>query len=181
MIQSYQKMISQEDKGVVAIEFAIILPVLLITFIGLFDISNLVYCRNKMSRTAQEIGNVVTRNSTITKPQMDALLQGASLIAYPFDFPTSGKIIVTCVSRQNPNNTPQIMWTNSYGGGAGTSKIGTNSLPAGFTGQTAIFTEVFFRYTSFLPGYILPSAPLNLYSVSVKIPRRGGMTTLPAS
>ncbi len=91
-----KKRIGRVDKGVAAIEFALILPVLLITFIGLVDVSELVFCHNKMNRTAQEISNIVTR-APVTKAQLDSMLAASVLIAQPFDFNQNGGVIVTCV------------------------------------------------------------------------------------
>ena len=101
--------IRKKDNGVVAIELAIILPVLLLLLVGMFDISNFIFCRNRMIRTAQGLSNVITRDS-LTKPQLDSLLQGANLIAEPFNFQTSGKVIVTSISKQDPTKPPAIMW-----------------------------------------------------------------------
>lgn len=171
------------DKGVAAIEFAIILPVLLLTFIGLFDVGEFIYCNNKMNRTAQDISNIVTRGD-LTKPQLDALLKAASLTSQPFDFTAgSGNVIVTSVS--NPSGTStQVMWRDSYPGGTSASRINPMSLPGGITlsaGNTVIFTEVFYTYAPLIPGYILQPSNTAVYAIAAAVPRKGNMTTLPSS
>ena len=175
--------IAKEDRGMAAVEFAIILPVLLLTLIGLFDIANFAYCHNKMNRTAQEINNIVTRGN-VTKPQLDGLLRAAALIAQPFNFTTSGNVIVTSVAVVNANQGAQIMWRDSYPGGVGGSLINPASLPGGLvlnTNQTAIFTEVFFTYTPLITSYILSSSQTKIYALAAGMPRQGQMTTLPSS
>ncbi|MBY0292906.1 MAG: pilus assembly protein [Alphaproteobacteria bacterium] len=175
--------IGKEDRGVAAIEFAILLPVLLLTFFGLFDIANFSYCSNKMNRTAQEINNIVTRGN-LTKPELDSLLQVSVLIAQPFNFTASGNVIVTSVAVVSANQGPQIMWQDSYPGGTSESRIAPASLPGGLvlnTNQTAIFTEVFFTYTPLISNYILAPSQTQIYALAAALPRQGQMTTLPAS
>lgn len=174
--------IRKNDNGVVAIELAIILPILLLLFIGIFDISNFIFCRNKMIRTAQELSNVITRDD-LTRPQLNSLLQGANLIAQPFNFQTSGKVIVTSISKQDSTKPPAIMWQDSYPSGATGSKVtNMNALPGNLvlgTGETIIVTEVFYTYQPTFPGYVLQSNQTAIYALAVKVPRKGSMITLP--
>lgn len=173
----------KEDKGVAALEFALMLPAVLITLIGLFDVTNLIFCNNKMNRTAQVINNIVTRGD-LTKPQLDAMLQASVPIAYPFNFTRSGNVIVTSVVKTAANQPPQIMWRDSYPGGTGESRISPGSLPGGLSlnlNQTVIFTEVFFTYTPLIAGYILQPSQTQIYAVAAAVPRKGTMATLPSS
>ncbi|MBX9620718.1 MAG: pilus assembly protein [Alphaproteobacteria bacterium] len=180
----WKQKIKKEDYGTVAIELAIILPVLLLLFVGMFDISNFIFCRNKMNRTAQELSNVITRDN-LTKPQLDSILQGANLIAEPFNFQTSGKVIVTSISKQDSSKPPAIMWQDSYPSGATGSKVtNMSALPGNIvlgTGETIIVTEVFYTYQPTFPGYVLKSGQTDIYALAVKVPRKGSMITLPNS
>ncbi|HUX78774.1 MAG TPA: TadE/TadG family type IV pilus assembly protein [Alphaproteobacteria bacterium] len=185
MYQWIKEKIGKIDKGVAAIEFAIILPFMLLTLIGLFDISEFIFANNKMNRTAQNISSIVTRGP-VTKPQLDAMLQAAVLVAQPFNFTQSGNVIVTCVGVPTTpaNAPPQVMWRDSYPGGTGGSKISASGLPGGLVlsvGQSAIFTEVFFTYTPLVPGYVLSSSQTEIYALAAAVPRQGNMMTLPAS
>lgn len=180
----WEKRIRREDRGLVAAEFAIILPVILVILIGLFDVSNLIICRNIMTNTAHELSNVITRGD-LTKPQLDSILQGTPILVEPFDFQISGKVIVTSVSKQNSNQPPAIMWQDSYPSGATGSRItNMNNLPGSLilgTGETIIFTEVFYTYQPVFPGFVLKNSQTSIYAIATKVPRKGSMTTLPNS
>ncbi len=193
MYQWLSEKLGRPDKGVAAIEFAIVLPVLLLTFIGLYDASSLIYSNNKMNRMAQDVNNMVTRGGNSTNPltaaQLDTILQNAPpLIALPFTFPgTTGKVIVTCVYQQAaPPLAPIIPWSDSSSGplvvGKTTgSKINAASLPGGLTlsvGQSVIFTEVFFTYQPLIPGYVI-EANKPIYALAAAVPRQGSMATPP--
>ncbi len=185
MYHWFEKRMGRTDKGVAAVEFAIILPVLLLTLVGLFDISEIVYCNNVMNQTAQGISNIVTRGN-VTKPQLDAMLQASVLLAQPFNFTQSGNVIVTAIGVPTTpaNAPPQVLWQDSYPGGTGGSEISPSSLPGGLVlnpGQTVIFTEVFFKYSPLIPGYVLQSNQTSIYAVAAAVPRQGQMATLPPS
>jgi len=174
MRQWFKTRLRTGDRGVAAIEFALILPVLALTVFGLFEITNLVFCHNKMNRTAQNISNIVTRGD-VTKPQLDAMLKAAVLIAQPFNFTQSGNVIVTSVSKPSAILPPQVMWRDSYPGGTGASKINAGSLPGGLvlnTSQTVIFTEVFFTYSPILPGYVIQTSETSIYALAAAVPRK---------
>ncbi|MBS0272582.1 MAG: pilus assembly protein [Proteobacteria bacterium] len=175
--------LKNQDNGVAAIEFALVLPVMLLTLIGVFDVNNLIYCNNKINRTAQQISNIVTRGN-LTQPQLDSILsQVPPRIAQPFDFVQFGNVIVTAVSKPSASLPAQVVWQDSYPGGVGGSKINPASLPGGLvlnTKQTVIFTEVFFAYQPLIANYVI-SANTNLYAVAASVPRQGTMATLPSS
>lgn len=174
---------SRVDKGTAAVEFAIILPILLLTLVGLFEVTNFLYCNTKMNRTAQEISNIVTRNNQ-TKPQLDSMLKASVVIAQPFNFLQSGNVIVTSVSKPVSNLPPVINWRDSYPGGVGQSRVSATSLPNGIslgTGQTVIFTEVFFTYKPVIDGDFFTITNTQIYAVAAAVPRLGQMTTLPSS
>lgn len=182
----------KEDKGVAAIEFAILAPLLVLTVFGLIEVSNYVFCVNKMNRTAQGVGNIVSRGD-VSKPQMDAMLISAAEISQPFDFNKHGCVIVSSISQPNNNATlpAKLNWTDSYpSAGCGTSRINVASLPGGLslgTNDTIITTEVFFNYQPFFPSYkynnspLIAAAKLLIYAYSVTVPRQGSMSTLPPS
>lgn len=170
----------RKDKGVAALEFAIILPILLLTLIGLYDVGEYVFCNIKMNRTAQNLSNAITRED-LTSAELTAILQAAPLIAQPFNFSSGeGNVIVTSVS--NPSGEgAQVMWKQAYPGGTGGSRINPGSLPGGLildANETVIFTEVFYTFQPLLPGYIFSDA-LDVYALAAAVPRKGNMTTLP--
>ncbi|MBY0502078.1 MAG: pilus assembly protein [Alphaproteobacteria bacterium] len=183
MKKFFKLLFNGTDEGVAVVEFAIILPILVLTFVGLFEVTNFLYCNNKMNRTAQEISNIVTRND-VTKPQLDSMLKASVLIAQPFNFTQYGNVIVTSVSKVSSILPPIINWRDSYPGGTGGSRISPSSLPNGISlsaGQTVIFTEVFFNYQPVIGGSVFTFAKTNLYAVAAAVPRLGTMTTLPPS
>ncbi len=194
MINLNEKFGIHEDKGVVAIEFGILAPLLILTVFGLIEIGNYVFCNMKMNRVAQNIDNIVARGN-VTRPQLDALLAAAIPTAYPFDFSDYGCVLVSSISQTNANTktTPTVEWTDSYPSGStgcSASRINPASLPGGLVlsqNQTIITAEVFYNYQPMIPGYkfngsgLLSTADMTVYAFAIGIPRQGTMTTLPSS
>jgi len=171
------------DKGIAAIEFALVLPVLMLMLVAVYDLSNLILCNNRANQTAQDLNNIITRGP-VTLAQLNDILTAAPLIMQPFNFNANGKVIVTAVTQSASGNSlppPTKAWTQSYGGGAGASKIVLGGLPGGLilnSGQTVIFTEVFYTYTGVFTAYSFTSG--NVYQIAAGVPRQGNMAIPPA-
>lgn len=83
--------------GVAALEFAIILPGLLLIYLGGFEASKALEASRKVESTAETVGNLVARNRTMTETGLENIYNISSAIMVPFS--TDGlKIIVTTVS-----------------------------------------------------------------------------------
>jgi len=171
-----KKFFKKEDRGIAAVEFALILPVLVLTLVGLFEVTWFMYCNNKMNRTAQEINNVIARG-TLTLPQLQSILQASALIAQPFNFSANGNVIVTALSQSaTPPNA--ILWRQSWPGSTGGSLISAGSMPAGMTtGQVVLFTEVFYTYQPVIISGYFKITNVSVYAVAVSVPRQGQITS----
>ncbi|MEF2552437.1 TadE/TadG family type IV pilus assembly protein [Aurantimonas sp. A2-1-M11] len=84
-------------RGVAALEFAIILPGLLLIYLGGFEASKALEASRKVESTAETVGNLVARNRTMTSIGLQNIYDISAAIMVPF--PTEGlTMIVTTVS-----------------------------------------------------------------------------------
>lgn len=179
----FRRRLKIEDKGMAAIEFALVLPILMSMLAAIYDLSNLVLCENKVNQTAQVLSNVITRGP-VTQAQLNNILAATPLLMQPFKFSGNGKVIVSCVTQASKAGSlppPTLAWPAvTYGTGPGASKINLRSLPGGLvltSGQTIIFTEVYYNYVGVFTGYSFTS--LDVYQVAASVPRQGNMATPP--
>lgn len=170
--------------GAVIIEFAIIVPVVVSLFIGIFEFSNYILLKNKLVRAAGVIGDFSTRQN-ITRVLLTNYLKTANDVLKPFNFSQYGSIVSTQVQNVGMTTDPTkmiISWQQSYNGG--TSKIGIvgtapKNLPGGITvikDQTIVITEIFYQYKPIIFQSLFPAQ--NLYRASVFVPRAGSMNIL---
>jgi Flp pilus assembly protein TadG len=101
------------EGGVVAVEFALIVPTLLILFIGTFEAANLVRAKMKFDEAAPAIANLIAaQNPSQTGTLTSDFCTGAAYMMAPF--PTSG-LNVQVSSVTNTNGKTQVDWTANCG------------------------------------------------------------------
>ncbi|MET3926899.1 TadE/TadG family type IV pilus assembly protein [Devosia sp. 2618] len=104
------------QEGVAAVEFALILPVMLFVYIGSVEASALITMDRRMQTIAGTVGDLVARSETSidTATLQDYFLaSGGIMTPYPS---TDLKQIVTQVLVKT-NGTAEVVWSREYSGG----------------------------------------------------------------
>ncbi len=155
-----------KDKSAVAIlEFAMLLPVLLLLTVGSFEVGRYALLTQKIDRISATIADLVARAEALTADEVDNLLDATDYLAQPFEFNNSGMVVVTSIVGRD-GQEPIIIGQRSRGAIAGeASKIGSDggeaTLPGVFTdgtgqtladGEGVIVTEVFYSYVPYFAG-----------------------------
>jgi Flp pilus assembly protein TadG len=180
----------QSNRGVAAIEMAIMLPVFLLVLFGMIEYSRMILIQQKLDKTVAAMGDFITRGEFACSADMAAFRNVARDIMDPFDF-TSGNIVFSSVVNYNNAIAPCaaevacVSWQDGNGsriGDPGTSpdRNGIGGLEID-QGQSYIITEVSFNYVPLLPasGNIIDALqprPINL--ISIHKPRLGSLTQL---
>lgn len=164
--------------GNVAVEFALVVPILLLLMLGSVEMARFVLLHQKLDRAATTISDLVARAETIDQSELDDIFTAAGEVAAPFDLAGRGVVIVSSITNPDGNGAT-IAWQRNGGGGlSATSHTGTEgddaSLLEGFEvreGETVIISEVFFDFEPFLSELIV--APQTLYARAHHRPRLG--------
>lgn len=177
----------QGQRGIAAVELALVFPILLILLLGGLDMTRYMLYHQKVERITFSIADIVSQSSSITKVQMDDIVTAAGQIMQPFAFGSNGVVIVTSVYKDPAQTYPTIRWQYSGGGSlARSSKIGivngTPALPNGLTlndKDNVIITETYFVFApTFNSGLVTGG---DLYKLAVYKPRLGALLSLPNS
>ncbi|MBB5576745.1 MULTISPECIES: TadE/TadG family type IV pilus assembly protein [Rhizobium] len=75
----------RDEKGVGAIEFAILFPVLLMLYLGAFELTIALSVEKRASRSAGSIADIVTQQSSVSKTVLATMPSVASAIFTPYD------------------------------------------------------------------------------------------------
>lgn len=73
-----------DRRGVGAVEFAIVAPVLVMTYIGAFEISVAVSMTRKISRAASTVSDLLTRSDSTNKATLDTMKDVTKNVLAPF-------------------------------------------------------------------------------------------------
>ena len=174
------------QRGVSAIEFALALPLLVVTLLGGFEVSRYVILHQKLEKIAYTIADVVSQSDIVTIAQLDQAVLAAGEIMNPYNFSESGVVIVSSV-QQAEDSAAIVRWQFRGGGDwERTSAVGLEGeeavLPGSLAindGDNVIIAEVFFRYAPLFSGGVFADFE-DIYKVTIFKPRLGALTTPPA-
>ena len=190
-----QRIIRIGNAGVAMIEFAIVLPLLLIMLIGLIELTNYILLNQKLDKLASSMADFTTQGTTVSPATLNGFGLAVPQIMKPYTF--HGTVIFSSVANVTGLTLPVpvcpvvrvpcISWQYKILGGDA-SHIGTARGPATLPNsypvqpnQNVIVAEAFLQYTpilssssNFLPFF----RPQTLYKVSVFKPRQGLLTVL---
>jgi Flp pilus assembly protein TadG len=74
-----------DRSGVAAVEFAILLPIMIGLYIGGLEFSDGFTVKRKVTNATSALGDLVTRTEEITKAEMADILEAASAVIAPYD------------------------------------------------------------------------------------------------
>jgi hypothetical protein len=191
MIKSSQAL-KQCNSGVSLIEFAIVLPVLLVMLLGMIEAARFNVFQQKLDKVANSMSDFVSRSATIKISDMEAFTQALDPIMTPYRF--SGTVIFSSVAKNYDENGPCaskikgscVVWQYRPIGNDN-SQVGDVGRPANIpkyevlAGQNIITTEVTYQYAPLttVSGEILFAFKAQrIYKLSIYKPRQGDLTTL---
>ncbi|OJX14161.1 MAG: hypothetical protein BGO77_04235 [Caedibacter sp. 37-49] len=176
----------RKNRGSVLIEFAVVLPLIIVLCAGVFELMMFALLNNKLTRTVGVLGDAITRDD-IKRSEITSLLNTARTFLKPFEFNSAGSIVVSQVRNDGLTTDPSkmvISWQVNINGAA--SRLGTvgarpANMPNSLTilnDQAVVITEVFYNYQPIVfKGFY---SNKRLYHVSTFVPRVGSMTSLKA-
>lgn len=102
-------------KGVAALEFAIIAPLLMVPLLlGSVDLIDVLGANKRAQNAAASLADVVARDTEISTPEVNGLWDGLEVLMYPNDA-ANMEIRITSVSIEN-SSTARVVWSEGHGG-----------------------------------------------------------------
>jgi Flp pilus assembly protein TadG len=139
--------------GMAAVEFAVLLPFMLVAYLGGIEIGNGVAIDRKVAITTRAVADLVSRTPTIKNADMSGILGASSTIIAPYP---AGPLVVTVSEVTcDSHGTPTVTWSDSLNGSA--RPIGSAvTLPGTLATPNAVYIwgEVQYAYTPTL-GYVM--------------------------
>jgi len=143
----------RDERGVSAVEFAMLLPLMLTLYLGAVELSQGIGADRKVTLTARTIADLVSQVSSINNSDMTNSLNAASAVIAPFPVGNL-KVTVSCIS-VDANGKATVSWSDSLNGTA-RAKGSTVTLPAALVvpSSSLIWSEVQYAYTPTI-GYVV--------------------------
>jgi Flp pilus assembly protein TadG len=185
MLRMIEKLVPQklrsfgkDERGVSAIEFAMLLPLMVTLYLGSVEVSQGIAADRKVTMTARAVADLVSQTSSINNAAMNNVLAAASSVMTPYDV-SKAKVTVSLITI-DAQSKATITWSDSLNGTART-KGSTVTLPSALLipNSSLVWGETTFAYTPVV-GYVV-SGTLNLKDQIYMRPRLSDTITRTAS
>ena len=158
----------RDQSGVSAVEFAMLLPLMVTLYLGCVEISQGVAIHRKVTLTARTVADLASQVTSINNADMTNMLTAAQAVVAPF---SSGelKVTVSAVSI-DASGVAKVTWSDTLNGTA-RAVNSTVTLPSALNvaNSQLIWSEVSYNYVPTI-GYVVTGA-LNLFDQIYMRPR----------
>jgi Flp pilus assembly protein TadG len=155
--------------GLAAVEFALILPVMLVLFFGIVETSMALGAKASVTSIAATAADLIAQESTVSSADEQNVFNAASAILYPHPVSSTSKGVTTSLlkivissivyDKDNPTTSGKVAWSDSSTGSGARTVGSTYTYPAdainpGNTanlvdaGGSIILVEVTYNYSS---------------------------------
>ena len=161
---------SRDCRGVSAVEFALVAPVLIGLYFGVVEVSDGVAADRKVSLTVATVVNLTAQVTTISSSDMNNILDAATAIVSPYDA-SKLSLTVSCIDI-DANKKVTVKWSKSRGSGS----FGAVTVPSALTVASTqlILAQASYAYTPIV-GYNI-TGTINLSDKMYMSPRMSAPT-----
>jgi Flp pilus assembly protein TadG len=157
--------------GVSAVEFAMLLPLMITLYLGSIEITEAVSVDRKMTLVAGTIGDLVAQTPTcVSASKINDIFVTGEKVLVPFK-PAIMKAVITSVQIK-PDQSAIVAWSEPYHGATphGTGSNVTTLIPAALrtVAGSVIWAEAYYTYTPTIGKVIAPSGILLSEKVFLK-------------
>jgi Flp pilus assembly protein TadG len=147
----------RDRRGVAAVEFALIAPVLILLYMGLAEVTMALMADRRAGHATAVVADLIAQDTLTTKAELSDTFSVAEEILSPFA--ASGMSARVTAIRADANGSPKVVWSH----GKGLSALGKGSTVSGLPADlmepfdTLIMSEMNYSYNSAIK-YALPNA-----------------------
>jgi Flp pilus assembly protein TadG len=182
--------------GVAAIEFAMIVPIMLLLFFGTVEFSSAIAVDRKVTLIARTLSDVTSQSLSVATGDLSNFFNAGCAIMYPYAGPPP------CTQANNPMSAviselyvdpttlkARVEWSVAYQPGAAGTQQGValttgavvTSVPSALLvgGTYLIYSQVGYLYTPAVAYGLLPNAGITLSDVAYTRPRQSQCVIYP--
>lgn len=142
-----------DQRGVAAVEFALIAPVLITLYMGLAEMCQAYIAQKRAAHVTSQVADIVAQTDVVTKDNIADIFAIGAQVLKPFST-TTLNMRVSAITRGN-DGVAKVVWSQGQGM---TARSGNVTIPAGLidNGESIIMSETTYAYQSqlakLLPG-----------------------------
>lgn len=166
------KTLARDERGVAALEFALIAPVMIIVFFGIVEAGQAVIAGRRTAHAASALADLATQNAKFTDADVSDSFAAAAAMLKPMD--TINLTLKLTSVTANAQGVPKVDWSEAQGMAKDTAGSTYTGLPAGLivaAGDTAIISTA--KYTLIQASKTVIKQDLAYSKMSYTHPRAG--------
>lgn len=138
------KRLRHDRRGMGVVEFALAAPLMILLYVGSFQLMDAISCYRKVSITDHTLADLATRQKTITPDQADNILAAARQVMAPYS--TANTTLVITEIAIDKNGVPHVVWSRAND--ATVVKDSDLDVPATIKvpGSYLILSRILYRY-----------------------------------
>lgn len=140
--------------GTAAVEFAIAAPVLLVMFLGVFEVSQALIVYMKVIDVADTVSDLVAQQKQVASSDIDNYYIAGQLVMTPSVGSGLG-LAVASVTFDPTTGKPSVAWQVTRGSAAAMTDAAAAATGLGSGGDSVIVANATYTYASII-GYLLP-------------------------
>jgi Flp pilus assembly protein TadG len=139
----------RDQRGVSAIEFAFIAPLMVLLYMGLSELTLSMMAERRASRSASAVADLIAQSAaSVTNAEVDQALNIGKAVVAPYA--TTGLTIRVTSVRADANAVPKVKWSKVQGSALSklTQNTTANPFPANLlsANESVIMSDVVYTY-----------------------------------
>jgi len=161
--------LSSDCRGIAAIEFAMVVPLMLVLFFGTVEFSTGLAIDRKVTIMARTLSDLVSQNTSVTDTQLTNIFNAGTGVMTPYD-PAPVKSTVSELYVDPTTKVARVQWSQ---GAAPRGNGSTVAIPTALQvgGTYLIYSEVSYKYVPVV-GYVMAKAGINMSDFTYTRPRQ---------
>jgi Flp pilus assembly protein TadG len=151
-----------DARGVAAVEFALMVPILLTVYLAGFELSQAMATYRKVSDTTVELANVTTQYTSMAALDVTSVFNASAQIMSPYA--TSNLTIVLTEVTTDMNSNATVNWSCAYNGATALTVGAPVTLPAGLAQPGIInnymLVQTTYKYNPVVGGGFIAPIPM---------------------
>lgn len=159
---------SADRRGVSAVEFSLLMPLMLTMYFGTLEVSDAISADRQVTLVANTVAEVTTQYTSVSSTDVSNILAAASAVMAPFPV-TNLQVTLSSVTIDAYGNAT-IAWSATLNGSQRSGNV-TNSIPVNLRipNTSLIWGEGTYSYKPVI-GYVI-TGTLSMYNAVFSVPR----------
>lgn len=129
-LKFYLTRIARDNRGVAAVEFAFVLPILAIMLLGTVEVARAVDADRRFGNATAMVTDLIAREQELDDADLAGMMQAIDHLMRPYDANTLSVGVVAVRAPMAAGEQPKVEWSYSHRGKTVPAKCASYALPA---------------------------------------------------